>query len=206
MANKEMKTLTMGGNTYEIVDKATRDRVDILEDNQLVMTDNGNGEVNLTTTNISMIDGSLSESSTNAIQNRAVTAAINEVNKSISQNKTQINELKNSTRIKLDTIWENASPTSNFANQSISLDLNQYKYIYIQTRGYCKSSEDLLNGAPVMHFCLVGEYAMLIHPINTNICRRLTHVTTNSISFAEGYSDTTVANDCVIPLKIYGVK
>ena len=31
MANKEMKTLTMGGNTYEIVDKATRDRVDILK-------------------------------------------------------------------------------------------------------------------------------------------------------------------------------
>ena len=79
MANKEMKTLTMGGNTYEIVDQSTRDRVDILEDNQLVMTDNGNGEVNLTTTNISMIDGSLSESSTNAIQNRAVYNALNNI-------------------------------------------------------------------------------------------------------------------------------
>lgn len=90
MANKEMKTLTMGGNTYEIVDKATRDRVDILEDNQLVMTDNGNGEVNLTTTNISMIDGSLSESSTNAIQNRAVTAAINNHTTKINDNANNI--------------------------------------------------------------------------------------------------------------------
>ena len=43
------------------------------------MTDNGNGEVNLTTTNISIIDGALSESSTNAIQNRAVYNALNNI-------------------------------------------------------------------------------------------------------------------------------
>lgn len=105
-----------------------------------------------------------------------------------------------------DLLWSNSNPTSNFATQTISIDLSKYKYVYIKTRGYKSSSEGTDNGAPVMHFCMVGGYASLIHPINTNICRRTVQITTKSVVFASGYSGTTVADDCVIPLNIYGVK
>ena len=106
----------------------------------------------------------------------------------------------------IDLLWSNSNPTSNFATQTISIDLSKYKYVYIKTRGYKSSQEGTDNGAPVMHFCMVGGYASLIHPINTNICRRKVQITTNSVVFASGYSGTTVADDCVIPLNIYGVK
>lgn len=106
----------------------------------------------------------------------------------------------------IDLLWSNSNPGSNFATQTISIDLSKYKYVYIKTKGYKSSSEDTDNGASVMHFCMVGGYASLIHPINTNICRRKVRITTNSVVFASGYSGTTVADDCVIPLNIYGVK
>lgn len=47
MANKEMKTFTAGDVTYDIVDQPSRDRITNLENNQLVITNNG-GVINIT--------------------------------------------------------------------------------------------------------------------------------------------------------------
>ena len=115
------------------------------------------------------------------------------------------NKIDNGT-LKIELLWSNPNPTSNFETKTINIDLSDYKYVYIKTKGYRTSTEDTDNGAPVMHFCMVGGYASLIHPINENINRRKVQITKNSVTFANGYSDSTVADDCVIPLNIYGVK
>ena len=115
------------------------------------------------------------------------------------------NKIDNGT-LKIELLWTNDNQNSDFATQTINIDLSNYKYVYIKTKGYKSSSGDTDNGASVMHFCMVGEYASLIHPINTNINRRKVQITKNSVVFASGYTGTTVADDCVIPLNIYGVK
>ena len=115
------------------------------------------------------------------------------------------NKIDNGT-LKIELLWTNPNINSDFAPQPISIDLSKYKYVYIKTKGYKSSSEDTDNGASVMHFCMVGEYSSLIHPINTDIGRRKVQITKNSVVFADGYSGASVANDCVIPLNIYGVK
>ena len=115
------------------------------------------------------------------------------------------NKIDNGT-LKIELLWTNSNINSDFAAQTISIDLSKYKYVYIKTKGYKSSSEDTDNGASVMHFCMVGGYASLIHPLNTDICRRKVQITKNSVVFASGYSGATVADDCVIPLNIYGVK
>ena len=140
---------------------------------------------------------------------QADTALQNEINAEKSareQADTNLqNKIDNGT-LKIELLWTNPNINSVFAAQTINIDLSKYKYVYIKTKGYRSSSEDTDNGASVMHFCMVGGYASLIHPINTDINRRKVQITKNSVSFANGYSGTTVANDCVIPLNIYGVK
>ena len=106
----------------------------------------------------------------------------------------------------LELLWTNPNINSNFTAKTISIDLSKYKYVYIKTKGYKSSSEDTDNGASVMHFCMVGGYSSLIHPINTDIGRRKVQITKNYVAFADGYSGASVADDCVIPLNIYGVK
>ena len=140
---------------------------------------------------------------------QADTALQNEINAEKSareQADTNLqNKIDNGT-LKIELLWTNPNINSVFAAQTINIDLSKYKYVYIKTKGYRSSSEDTDNGASVMHFCMVGGYASLIHPINTDINRRKVQITKNSVSFENGYSGTTVANDCVIPLNIYGVK
>ena len=115
------------------------------------------------------------------------------------------NKIDNGT-LKIELLWTNSNMNSDFATQTITVDLSKYKYVYIKTKGYKSSSEDTDNGASVMHFCMVGGYASLIHPLNTDICRRKVQITKNSVVFSSGYSGASVADDCVIPLNIYGVK
>ena len=132
--------------------------------------------------------------------------AINTEKSAREQGDTALQNKIDKGTLKIELLWTNPNINSDFAPQTISIDLSKYKYVYIKTKGYKSSSEDTDNGASVMHFCMVGGYSSLIHPINTDISRRKVQITKNSVLFADGYSGTSVANDCVIPLNIYGVK
>ena len=140
---------------------------------------------------------------------QADTALQQNINTEVSareQGDTALQQKIDNGTLKIELLWTNSNINSDFAAQTINIDLSKYKYVYIKTKGYKSSSEDTDNGASVMHFCMVGGYSSLIHPINTNINRRKVQITKNSVLFASGYSGTTVADDCVIPLNIYGVK
>ena len=159
----------------------------------------------------SQADTALQTNIDNEVQTRSqadttLQNAINTEKSAREQGDTNLqNKIDNGT-LKIELLWTNPNINSYFAPHTINIDLSKYKYVYIKTKGYKTSSEGTDNGASVMHFCVVGEYSSLIHPINTNINRRKVQITKNSVVFASGYSDETVADDCVIPLNIYGVK
>ena len=46
----------------------------------------------------------------------------------------EVSQLKNDIGFKTDLLWTNAAPSANFPEQSISIDLSGYKYIYIVFR------------------------------------------------------------------------
>lgn len=125
MTNKEMKTFTAGDVTYDIVDQPSRDRITNLENNQLVITNNG-GVINITSNssnNIGMasstepgfmsaadktkldgldgqqiqVDSYLSVYSSNPVQNKVITNKMN--NKVDTSNVLTFEEIQASTNL-----------------------------------------------------------------------------------------------------------
>ena len=102
-------------------------------------------------------------------------------------------------------LWTNASPTSEFAAQTISLNLSGYDAVEIQFTG-------------VLTKCLVGRDAQAIYlgateTTSYSILRsRIYAVTANGITFnnavykASNANTSNIANNMLIPIKIYGVK
>ena len=102
-----------------------------------------------------------------------------------------------------DLLWANASPSSSFAAQTVSLDLSGYDAVFI-TGGYSKDYNTVL--APV--FLTVGEKGqfMLIGQ-NGKVGTRDMTVTVTGVQFDVGYYDAASGNNTyAIPLKIYGIK
>ena len=102
-------------------------------------------------------------------------------------------------------LWTNASPTSEFAAQTISLNLSGYDAVEIQFTG-------------VLAKCLVGRDAQAIYlgateTTSYSILRsRIYGVTANGITFnnavykVSNANTLNIANNLLIPIKIYGVK
>ena len=89
MANKTMKTLTMNSTTYEIVDETSRknitNKVDKVDGKGLSTNDYTTNEKNklagiASGANKTVVDSSLSSSSTNPVQNKVVNTAISNLN------------------------------------------------------------------------------------------------------------------------------
>ena len=107
---------------------------------------------------------------------------------------------------KMDLLWENASPSSAFPEQTISLDLSKYSVVVIS----CKV-KDSSPTAKHWSFVLVdGEDGRIISPSET-IAQRIVTVTTEGITFEKGKiwsggSSAETSNVYCIPLQIYGIK
>lgn len=103
-------------------------------------------------------------------------------------------------------LWTNPSPTSSFAAQTISIDLNAYAWFAIETRW--STSSDL-----VIPLCIykVDESRHIISLTNDASNRTggrqfAYSITNKAITFEGGYYNGSSSNANVIPIAIYGVK
>ena len=106
-------------------------------------------------------------------------------------------------------LWSNASPTSTFAAQTISLDLSTYNYVYIENCYASGSSNYLYRRTELFPKGCTGT--MLNSSFFTWLSSRRATIVDSGITFSNGkyayVGDTghgEGANYC-IPLKIYGV-
>lgn len=103
-------------------------------------------------------------------------------------------------------LWTNPNPTSSFAAQTISIDLNAYDWFAIEARW--STSSDL-----VIPLCIynVDESRHIISlsndASNRTGGRQFTYSASNrAISFEGGYYNGSSSNASVIPIAIYGIK
>jgi uncharacterized repeat protein (TIGR02543 family) len=111
-------------------------------------------------------------------------------------------------------LWTNASPTSTFAAQTVSLALSGYDAVEIEY--YASTSKAVLDVTKKK----IGASSMLtgyLNPQSTNgyinLLSRLFDVTTSGITFKGGFakrtsdsSTTSNNNSYCVPYKIYGIK
>lgn len=104
-----------------------------------------------------------------------------------------------------DLLWENSSPTSSFAAQTITLDLSGYETImvisYQETSALYQASMTVKNA--------VGEKGRCFNMANYRQFRAF-EITSSGVDFGEGYSGApaataTVNNASSIPAFIYGL-
>lgn len=111
------------------------------------------------------------------------------------------------THISIKLLWTNASPSSSFAAQTISLDLSEYDMIAVSS--YYLAS----NSIETWSFCTVGATGWMHHFVNYRQRRNIT-ATTSSVIFGDGQEGAGGAekgnlitnNNAMIPYKIFGIK
>ena len=112
----------------------------------------------------------------------------------------------------MKSLWINASPTSNFAAQTISLSLSGYEYVLVRYL-YSTDYQDIDQIAIVK----VGKEAYLTFTgaVSTNIylSQRTISVGSDSVTFGEpvyktyaSTSNPTTNNKYCIPVEIIGIK
>lgn len=105
---------------------------------------------------------------------------------------------------KWDLLWTNASPTSSFAAQTISLDLSPYTFVSVYA-----DHDNTANGR-YMGFCRVGDTGKLFSVVNGRSVRDYV-VSATGIQFKVGQRANYNAaigtdNTAAIPVRIYGIK
>lgn len=108
----------------------------------------------------------------------------------------------------MDLLWTNASPTSAFAGQTVSIDLSDYKLVYIN----CSLANTTTDGSTTA-LIKMNDYGNLFHGfVGTGsgyyvACRRA-YVTATGVTFTVGRACTTntTNNSICIPYQIYGIK
>ena len=103
-------------------------------------------------------------------------------------------------------LWENPSPTSNFAGQTISLDLSNYAGVIVEfnsdsygifsSRSYLKKNEEI-------NTTYFG--AGFAKDTDGGVGRRYT-INNTGVTFENGYYLNNSNNGVMIPTKIYGVQ
>lgn len=118
--------------------------------------------------------------------------------------------------LRIRKLWENASPTSSFAMQTISLDLSGYQKVYIDYLG--DSGNGIWYTAPSWVGAMTAlQFHTQVYGYATSevpyIFSRIANVTTSGITFNSCFlrltgngSYQTVQNSCAIPYRIYGIK
>ena len=109
-------------------------------------------------------------------------------------------QLSESGNVKMDVAWENASPSSSFAGQSINLDLSSYKMVYI----VCTSYSAIVEKGCTVRGTISSSFRIAY--------RDITFTDDTKITFGNGLEASTYGgsnpstnNGLMIPLKIYGI-
>ena len=107
---------------------------------------------------------------------------------------------------KMDLLWTNASPTTAFTPQTVSLDLSDYRLIGIEFNYYKGTVDFVVTCFMQKH----GFKEMCIGSALGKPAYRGATVTNSGVTFTEGNtgngSTYSTNNDVQIPYKIYGVK
>lgn len=104
--------------------------------------------------------------------------------------------------MKMDLLWTNPSPTSDFAAQTVPLDLSEYSMLIIVTEvtslwaaSYCFPK--ILNKAFALHFVTEN---------NSNSRIRAVTFTSSGVEFGNGMNNGSTNNAEQKPKYIYGIK
>ena len=114
--------------------------------------------------------------------------------------------------ISIVKLWENASPTSNFAGQAISLSLSNGYAVLIKCRLATNSTETACYIGFVGETILMNNVYNLINSAVPGDCVRTANITTSKITFSTGYSKdhtdtaTVTRANMMIPYVVYGIK
>lgn len=100
----------------------------------------------------------------------------------------------------MDLIWENASPTSNFAAQTISVDMIGYDMLFIKSVWHNNTQSN------AQDFCadrfVILEKPLDVHRLNQDtVFRNFTIPDSTHITF----SDSEAGNWVCVPYLIYGI-
>ena len=105
--------------------------------------------------------------------------------------------------IDMDLLWTNASPTSAFAAQTVSVDLSDYEEIYIIFR----IDDFIATYYPLLATKNLEYMANAIPDLTSSGVRKRTVVFNNSgATFSAAHSGSGDDNTCLVPYKIYGIR
>ena len=120
--------------------------------------------------------------------------------------------------IQAKTLWRNASTTSSFGNQTLTIDLTNYDLVLVEFLTNCSTgawqSYRITMTVPVNHETDWKNYKAVGFGSNgSDIAFRAFHMGSDKIKFGDSYhastyatSSLTVDNNLYIPLRIYGIK
>ena len=98
----------------------------------------------------------------------------------------------------IDLLWENASPTSDFAAQTVAVDLSLYNWVLIETNFSNEHSERTTMLAPN----IVGNtYSIMMNRASSTVARRFFTLAETGIDFANGASGSSNGEKYMIPTK-----
>lgn len=100
-------------------------------------------------------------------------------------------------------LWENASPNSAFAGQTINLDLSGYDHALIE---FCLNPIAWQIKISAWYRVDAGESIVSVADGNPYTYLRGVTVNTNNVTFGTGRLGNTENNNNLVPLRIYGLK
>lgn len=103
--------------------------------------------------------------------------------------------------LQMDLLWTNASPTSGFAPQTISLDLSKYKAVVISAIATTTNVNYYDN-----FLYINGSFKRLTVPDDALVFRVGVTASEIGVTFGHGYRNSSEDDACCIPSYIYGVK
>ena len=117
-------------------------------------------------------------------------------------------KMLNDSKLSMELLWENASPTSSFAAQTVSIDLSDYDEIEVEHERYVPYGGVSFEKARVGTQGIL-KYIELSEAASYLFVRRFV-VDTKSIKFEEAILSScgagVIDNWRVVPLRIYGIK
>ena len=106
-----------------------------------------------------------------------------------------------------ELLWTNASPTSTFARQTITLDTSDYSEFIVDYKSYAGSDAEASIRRSITILEKDVDYAVSMSPSSTTrIYRRLASVGTSGVTFSDVTSNNSTDNNYLIPYSIYGIR
>ena len=101
-------------------------------------------------------------------------------------------------------LWTNASPTSSFAAQTVSIDLSEYSFVLVGLNQDTGNNNYIYTEIALVD----GKIHMFMGNFSGTVTRRMTTVTTAGVEFGNGQTGTSFSTDNakMIPISIYGIK